>query len=79
MKPMTQSLMGKRLSVTWLDPIGSVGGELSDMELAECVSEGKLVKLDRKSFVLASSIYTDSKQGDFTCIHRALVTDWKII
>ena len=79
MKKIPKRLIGKRVAITWDDPTGSVGGELDDQDLAKCISEGKLVALDKKKLVLQSSIYPGTKQGDFTCIHRGLVTAWKVI
>jgi len=79
MKPLNKKLIGKRVSIIWDDPTGSVGGEMDEIDLAQCISEGILVVLDNKKLVLQSSIYPGSKTGDFTCIHRALVTNWKVL
>lgn len=79
MKPLSKRLIGKRLAITWEDPTGSVGGELHEQDLAECISEGKLMTLDNKKLVLCSSSYPGTTQGDYTCIHRALVTGWEVI
>jgi len=79
MSEIRKKLIGKRLSVTWLDPTGGIGTELAEIKLAECVTEGKLVKVTSDSIVLASSIYTDSTVGDYTCIHKSLVTKFTII
>jgi len=62
-----------------MDATGAIGAELNEMDLAECVSEGKVVKLDKKKLVLQSSIYTGTDCGDFTCVPAALVTDWREI
>jgi len=60
-----------------MDATGAIGLDLCEMDLAECVSEGTLVKLDKKKLVLQSSIYTGTDCGDFTCLPAPLVTDWR--
>jgi hypothetical protein len=78
-KRIPKKMIGRRLSITWVDPTGGIGAELNEMDLAECVSEGKLVKLDKKKLVLQSSIYTGTQCGDFTCLAVSLITDWREI
>ena len=73
MKKIPQSYLQKRVAVTWVDPTGHVGSDLSEVDLAECVSEGILVAIDNEKLILQTSIYTGSKCGDYTCIHPALV------
>ena len=79
MKPLTKNERGCLVEITWMDPTGSIGGDLNDLDLAECVSTGRLVKINKKRLILQSSIYTGTKTGDFTCIAVSLVRSWKLI
>jgi len=73
MKKIPKSYLNKRVAVTWVDPTGHIGSELSEVDLAECISEGILVAMDDEKLILQTSIYTGSKCGDYTCIHPSLV------
>jgi len=72
-KKIPKSYLGKRVQIVWDDPTGHIGVDLNEVALAECTSEGILVAMDDEKLILQTSIYTGSKCGDYTCIHRALV------
>ena len=73
MKKIPKSYLQKRVQIIWDDPTGHIGSELSEVGLAECISEGILVAMDDEKLILQTSIYTGSKCGDYTCIHIGLV------
>ena len=73
MKKIPKSYLQKRVAVTWVDPTGHIGSELSEVKLSECVSEGMLVVLEEEKLILRTSLYTGSQTGDYTIIHPSLV------
>ena len=69
MKKPPKTWIGKRISVTWLDPCGFVNSELSEVDVAECVSEGTLVSMDEKKLILRTAVYPKDKSfGDWSAI-----------
>ena len=69
MKKPPKTWIGKRIAVTWLDPCGFVNSELSEEDVAECVSEGTLVSMDEKKLILRTAVYPKDKSfGDWSAI-----------
>ena len=69
MKKPPKTWIGKRISVRWLDPCGFVNQELSEVDVAECVSEGTLISMDEKKLILRTAVYPKDKSfGDWSAI-----------
>ena len=69
MKKPPKTWIGKRVSVRWLDPCGFINQELSEVDVAECVSEGTLISMDEKKLILRTAVYPKDKNfGDWTAI-----------
>ena len=61
------------MEVVWLDAVGYIGSELSEVKPAECTTIGRLVAVNRRAITLATSLYEDGT-GDFTIIPRGMLT-----
>jgi len=69
MKKPPKTWIGKRISVRWLDPCGFINQELSEVDVAECVSEGTLISMDEKKLILRTAVYPKDKSfGDWSAI-----------
>ena len=69
MKKPPKTWIGKRISVRWLDPCGFINQELSEVDVAECVSEGTLVSMDDRKLILRTAVYPKDKSfGDWSAI-----------
>lgn len=69
MKKPPKTWISRRISVTWLDPCGFVNQELSEVDVAECVSEGTLISMDERKLILRTAVYPkDTNFGDWTAI-----------
>ena len=78
MKKPPKTWIGKRISVTWLDPCGFVNEELSGVDVAECVSEGTLISMDERKLILRTAVYPKDKSfGDWTAICLGAIENCK--
>lgn len=75
-KTPPESWIGKRISVTWDDPCGFVNQDFAEVDVAECVSEGTLISLDKRKLILRTAVYKKDKNfGDWTAITLGAVTE----
>ena len=78
MKKPPKTWIGKRISVRWLDPCGFINQELSEVDVAECVSDGTLVSMDDRKLILRTAVYPKDKNfGDWSAITLGAVVDCK--
>ena len=70
--------IGKRISVRWLDPCGFINQELSEVDVAECVSDGTLVSMDDRKLILRTAVYPKDKNfGDWSAITLGAIVNCK--
>jgi hypothetical protein len=80
MKKPPKTWIGKRISVRWLDPCGFVNSELSQVDVAECVSEGTLISMDERKLILRTAVYPKDKSfGDWTAITMGAIANCRKI
>lgn len=78
MKKPPKTWIGERIAVIWLDPCGFVNQELSEVDVAECVSEGTLISMDDKKLILRTAVYPKDKTfGDWTAITLGAIVKCK--
>ena len=74
MKKPPKTWIGER----WLDPCGFINQELSEVDVAECVSEGTLISMDDKKLILRTAVYPKDKTfGDWTAITLGAIVKCK--
>ena len=78
MKKPPKTWIGKRISVRWLDPCGFINQEVSEVDVAECVSDGTLVSMDDRKLILRTAVYPKDKNfGDWSAITLGAIVNCK--
>ena len=58
--------VGSRCRVLWQDIVGYINRPMSEAKIADCWTEGKLVRVETDFLVIATSQYIDDAPADET-------------
>ena len=77
-----KSMIGQSLIIEWLDPTGYIQARLKDCKPSKCLTQGVLVKIEKRFVVIASSQYADDPTEqivDATAITKGCVESIRML
>ena len=74
-----KTYLNKLVLVKWDDAVGYVMEDVDKVKPAPCLTVGWLKKIEPTHIIVASSVYEDDDQGDYTCLPCGMITSVNLL